>query len=111
MEHESFEDQEVARLLNSSFIAIKVDREERPDIDSIYMTYCHVMTGRGGWPLSIFMTPDKKPFYSGSYFPKKSKFGMPGFVDILTEIGRLWKTDRKKLEEASSQLHAEISQD
>lgn len=109
MEHESFEDQEVAELLNSSFIAIKVDREERPDIDNIYMTYCQVMTGRGGWPLSIFMTPDKKPFFSGSYFPKKSKFGMPGFVDMLIEIDRLWKTDRKKLEETSNQLHSEMS--
>lgn len=109
MEHESFEDNEVAQLLNRNFIAIKVDREERPDIDSIYMTYCQVMTGRGGWPLSIFMTPDKKPFFSGSYFPKKSIFGMQGLVDILIEIDRLWKTDRKKLEDASSQLHAEMS--
>lgn len=109
MERESFEDHEVAELLNSSFISIKVDREERPDIDNIYMTYCQVMTGSGGWPLTIFMTPDQKPFYSGSYFPKNSRYGRPGLVEILTEIDRLWKTDRKKLEDASSQLHVEIT--
>jgi uncharacterized protein len=109
MERESFEDSEVAELLNSSFIAIKVDREERPDIDNIYMTYCQVMTGSGGWPLTIFMTPDQKPFFSGSYFPKNSKFGRPGLVDLLLEIGRIWKSDRDKLVDAGNQLYVEMS--
>jgi uncharacterized protein YyaL (SSP411 family) len=108
MERESFEDIEVAELLNSSFIAIKVDREERPDIDNIYMTYCQVMTGSGGWPLTILMTPDQKPFYSGSYFPKNSKFGMPGLMDLLSQIARLWKTDKDKLIDTGNQLQIEM---
>jgi len=109
MERESFEDPEVADILNRSFVSVKVDREERPDIDSIYMTYCQAMTGSGGWPLSIFMTPEKKPFFSGSYFPKERMLGSPGLLDILLEIEKLWKTDRMRLEEASSQLHIEMS--
>lgn len=109
MERESFEDPEVAEILNRSFVSVKVDREERPDIDSIYMSYCQAMTGSGGWPLSIFMTPEKKPFFSGSYFPKDRRLGNPGLVDILIEIERLWKSDRKRIEEASSQLHIEMS--
>jgi len=109
MEHESFEDSEVADLLEASFIAIKVDREERPDIDNIYMTYCQNMTGSGGWPLTIFMTPDQKPFYSGSYFPKNSKYGRPGLVDLLLEIGRIWKSDKDRLVDAGNHLYLEIS--
>ncbi len=109
MEKESFEDPEVAEILNRSFVSVKVDREERPDIDSIYMAYCQAMTGSGGWPLSIFMTPDRKPFFSGSYFPKHSRFGRPGLAEILLEIERLWNTDRNRLEEASSKLHGEMA--
>ena len=75
MEHESFEDQEVARLMNEAFISVKVDREERPDLDNIYMTVCQMVTGSGGWPLTIIMTPDKKPFFAGTYFPKESRLG------------------------------------
>src|SRR5699024_4973589 len=78
MARESFEDQEVADFLNEHYISIKVDREERPDIDSVYMKVCQMMTGHGGWPLTIFMTPDQIPFYAGTYFPKDSKYGMPG---------------------------------
>ncbi len=74
MEKESFEDQEIASILNEHFVSIKVDREERPDVDSIYMNVCMMMTGRGGLPLTIFMTPDKKPFYAGTYFPKESNY-------------------------------------
>jgi uncharacterized protein YyaL (SSP411 family) len=81
MAHESFEDEEVARLLNRHYIAIKVDREERPDVDKIYMSVCQSLTGRGGWPLSIFMTPEGRPFFAGSYFPKSSRMGMPGFIE------------------------------
>ncbi|SMC20740.1 hypothetical protein SAMN02746041_01004 [Desulfacinum hydrothermale DSM 13146] len=97
MAHESFEDEEVARLLNAHFVAVKVDREERPDIDGIYMTACQAMTGGGGWPLSVFLTPEGKPFFAGTYFPKASRMGMPGFVDILQEIARLWKEERDRV--------------
>ena len=91
MAHESFEDQEVAQILNDHFISIKVDREERPDVDRVYMTVCQAMTGRGGWPLSVFMTAERKPFFSGTYFPTRTRMGMPGFLDILKEIARLWQ--------------------
>lgn len=90
MERESFEDQEVADVLNKKFICIKVDREERPDIDNIYMKACQVMTGRGGWPLSVFMTPDQKPFYTATYIPKKSRYGMPGIIDLSQKLHELW---------------------
>ena len=104
MAHESFEDEEVAQILNTSFIAIKVDREERPDIDKIYMSVCQAMTGRGGWPLSIFMTHEGKPFFAGTYFPKLSRMGMPGFMDIIKKIAFLWKNDRSQLLEASKKI-------
>jgi uncharacterized protein len=97
MAHESFEDQEVAQILNDHFISIKVDREERPDVDRVYMTVCQAMTGRGGWPLSVFMTAERKPFFSGTYFPTRTRMGMPGFLDILKEIARLWENDRNRL--------------
>ena len=86
MAHESFEDTEVARIMNDNFIAIKVDREERPDIDSVYMTVCQALTNHGGWPLTIIMTPDQKPFFAGTYFPKQPKYNMPGLTDILDSI-------------------------
>src|SRR5687768_12789380 len=79
MERESFEDADVAKLLNDRFVSIKVDREERPDIDAIYMTATVAMSGSGGWPMSVFLTPDQKPFFAGTYFPKSSKHGRPGF--------------------------------
>jgi len=97
MAHESFEDVEVAGLLNKYFVSIKVDREERPDIDNIYMTVCQALTGRGGWPLSVFMTPEAKPFYAGTYFPKTGRMGMPGIMDILNQIASLWEKDRSSL--------------
>ncbi|MDI3410299.1 DUF255 domain-containing protein [Bacillus sonorensis] len=78
MAHESFEDEEVAQLLNEKFVSIKVDREERPDVDSIYMTICQMMTGQGGWPLNVFLTPEQKPFYAGTYFPKTSRYNLAG---------------------------------
>lgn len=110
MERESFEDEEVAALLNEHFVAIKVDREERPDIDTIYMQACQAMTGHGGWPLSIFMTPDKKPFYAGTYFPKNSRHGMPGFIDLLRTISRVWSTRRHELERISEEAARAISE-
>ncbi|WP_373893438.1 thioredoxin domain-containing protein [Virgibacillus sp. CBA3643] len=86
MAHESFEDAEVANLLNEKYVSIKVDREERPDVDSVYMKVCQMMTGQGGWPLTIFTTPDKIPFYAGTYFPKTSKYGTPGIMEALTQL-------------------------
>lgn len=93
MEKESFEDKEVADFLNQYFISIKVDREERPDIDSVYMSVCQAFTGSGGWPMSIFMTPDKRPFFAGTYFPKEGIYTALGFLDILKNISELWDKD------------------
>ena len=104
MAHESFEDEEVARILNQNFIAIKVDREERPDVDQIYMSVCQAMTGRGGWPLSIFMTAEGKPFFAGTYFPKSSRMGMTGFMDLLSQIASIWQNDRQKILKASEEI-------
>ncbi|KAJ53531.1 hypothetical protein BD780_001464 [Clostridium tetanomorphum] len=109
MERESFEDEEVAGKLNENFISIKVDREERPDVDSIYMTFCQVTTGSGGWPLTIVMTPDKKPFFAGTYFPKESKFGRPGLLDILYTIKEQWENNKKELINSSEELTKEIN--
>ena len=90
MESESFEDPRVARLLNDTFICIKVDREERPDIDKLYMTVCQMLTGSGGWPLTIIMTPDKKPFFAATYIPKESRFGRAGMTALIPAIGEAW---------------------
>jgi len=108
MAHESFEDEEVALLLNESYVAIKVDREERPDVDKIYMAVCQSLTGRGGWPLSIFMTPEGKPFFAGTYFPKSSRMGMPGFVDILKQVAAMWQNDRASVVKASENITTAI---
>ncbi|MGN0252325.1 MAG: thioredoxin domain-containing protein [Oliverpabstia sp.] len=97
MAHESFENEEIAQILNEYFVAVKVDREERPDVDSVYMSVCQAITGNGGWPMSIFMTPEQKPFYAGTYFPPSSRYGMMGFCDLLLAIAQQWKTNRKNL--------------
>jgi uncharacterized protein YyaL (SSP411 family) len=104
MERESFEDAEIAEYLNEHYISIKVDREERPDVDHIYMTACQAMTGHGGWPLSVFMTPDKKPFYIGTYFPPATKWGRPGFIDIIRQLQDKWETEQQQLILASEQM-------
>ncbi len=104
MEKESFEDKEIADLLNKFFVSIKVDREERPDIDSLYMKTCYVFQNRGGWPLSVFMTPDKKPFYVDTYIPKEDLYGKIGFKNLLLRISELWQKDREKLFEVSSKV-------
>jgi uncharacterized protein YyaL (SSP411 family) len=104
MAHESFEDEEVAQLLNKNFISIKVDREERPDVDHIYMSVCQALTGQGGWPLTIMMTPDRKPFYAGTYFPKKSRRGYPGIMEILQRISRIWQWEKGVLLESSENI-------
>ncbi|APC41459.1 thioredoxin domain-containing protein [Clostridium estertheticum] len=104
MEKESFENKEVAAILNRYFIAIKVDREERPDVDSIYMSVCQSLTGSGGWPLTIFMTSDKKPFYAGTYFPRESMRGMPGIKDVLISIAEQWNENKESIIESSKKI-------
>ena len=94
MAHESFEDEQTAELLNRYFISIKVDKEERPDIDSIYMAVCQAFTGSGGWPTTIFLIPEQKPFYAGTYFPKTARYGQVGFQELLLAIQDTWTTDR-----------------
>ncbi len=109
MEKESFEDKEVAEILNKSFVAIKVDREERPDIDSVYMDFCQRMTGSGGWPLTIIMTPDGKPFFAGTYLPKKSAFGRTGLVELLTAVEQGWENKRDVFVASAEDILSKIS--
>jgi hypothetical protein len=104
MEHESFEDEKVAGLMNDSFVSIKVDREERPDIDGIYMTVCQMLTGSGGWPMTIIMTPEKKPFFAGTYFPKETRFGRTGLLELLPKINELWKTKKEEILKSSEEI-------
>ena len=101
MAHESFEDDDVAAVMNSSYISIKVDREERPDIDGVYMAACQMMTGRGGWPLTVVMTPDKKPLFVGTYIPKESRFGRIGLIELLKRIAKKWATDEADLAQSA----------
>jgi uncharacterized protein YyaL (SSP411 family) len=104
MEHESFENEAIAAVLNDQYVAIKVDREERPDVDRVYMTFVQATTGSGGWPMSVWLTPELKPFYGGTYFPPESKWGRPGFVDILQEVARVWKAERGKVVDSADAL-------
>ncbi len=106
MEDESFADEEVAEYLNEHFVPIKVDREERPDVDSIYMTVCQLVTGGGGWPLSVWLTPDGKPFYVGTYFPREPKRGQPGFLQVLENVHNSWENDREEVESRADQWTA-----
>ena len=108
MEHESFENDAVASALNRDFVSIKVDREERPDVDRVYMTFVQATTGSGGWPMSVWLTPDLKPFYGGTYFPPESRWGRPGFVDILGEIARVWGTEAEKVQGSADALTAQL---
>jgi uncharacterized protein YyaL (SSP411 family) len=101
MAHESFEDEEIAKIMNENFINIKVDREERPDIDDIYQRVSQLAIGTGGWPLSVFLTPDQKPFYVGTYFPKYGRYGMPGFGTILGQLAEAYKTKRQEIDSAT----------
>jgi uncharacterized protein YyaL (SSP411 family) len=109
MEHESFEDAEVAAFLNEHFISIKVDREERPDVDHIYMSVCQAMMGSGGWPLTIFMTPGQLPFYAGTYFPKTDRFGRPGFLHVLQALMNVWRNERHKATGIGEQIRASLA--
>jgi len=104
MERESFEDPEVAALLNNHFVPIKVDREERPDIDQIYMAVCQAVTGMGGWPLTVILTPDRKPFFAGTYFPKESRLGRTGLMDLIPRVGDLWVNSREELLDSAEKI-------
>ena len=104
MAHESFEDKKTADILNKHFISIKVDREERPDIDNVYMAVCQSFTGSGGWPMSIFMTWDKKPFFAGTYFPPHAQYGMPGFAELLNTIVNEWNSNREDLLKSAEKI-------
>ncbi|MCF8261737.1 MAG: thioredoxin domain-containing protein [Melioribacteraceae bacterium] len=108
MEHESFEDNEVAKLMNENFISIKVDREERPDIDSIYMSVCQMMTGGGGWPLTIVMTPEKKPFFSGTYFPKESRNRRIGMIDLIKNISDAWINKKEQIDNSANSITSHL---
>jgi uncharacterized protein YyaL (SSP411 family) len=103
MEEESFADEEIATLLNENFVPVKVDREERPDVDSLYMTVCQIVTGSGGWPLSAFLTPEGEPFYVGTYFPKEASRGQPGFRQLLEDVADSWESERADIEERAAQ--------
>jgi len=104
MEHESFEDAAIAERLNRDFVSIKVDREERPDVDRVYMSFVQATTGSGGWPMTVFLTHDLKPFFGGTYFPPASRWGRPGFADLLGELARVWKDERPRVEAAAAEL-------
>lgn len=109
MERESFEDDEIAGLMNDLFVNIKVDREERPDVDSIYMSAVQSMTGHGGWPMSVFLSPDGKPFYGGTYFPNEDRGGMPSFPRVLTAVAEAYRDRRDEIEESSARIVNAIS--
>src|SRR5262249_46007745 len=104
MEHESFEDPQVAQLLNDHFVSIKVDREERPDLDQIYMTAVQMLTGQGGWPMSMFLTPDLKPFFGGTYFPPDERYGRPSFQRVLQALIEAWETRREDLVASAGEI-------
>ncbi|WP_025690176.1 thioredoxin domain-containing protein, partial [Paenibacillus zanthoxyli] len=108
MEEESFNDEEVAELLNGNYVAVKVDREERPDIDALYMSVCQAMTGGGGWPLTVLLTPEKKPFYAGTYFPKRRMMGQVGLMEVLEQVRAKWETDSAKLHQLGDELLSEL---
>jgi len=110
MAHESFEDPEVARLMNEAFVSIKVDREERPDIDSVYMSICHLMTGGGGWPLTIIMTPDKRPFFAATYIPRAGRFGLIGMMELIPGVRELWASRRGEALNVSGRIATLLQQ-
>jgi uncharacterized protein YyaL (SSP411 family) len=112
MEEESFEDEEIARYMNENYIAVKVDREERPDLDVIYMCGVQAMTGRGGWPMTVWLTPGRKPFYGGTYFPARDgdRGIRMGFLTVLKELDVLYQTKQDQVEKSSQQLALIIQQ-
>ncbi len=110
MERESFENETTARFLNDHFVSIKLDREERPDVDRIYMTFVQATTGQGGWPLNVFLTPELKPFYGGTYFPPDNRSGRPGFLQVLEQIQKLWRERRDSLSDSAARMHERLRQ-
>ncbi len=104
MERESFSDPAIAELMNREFVNVKLDREERPDLDEIYMTATQILTEQGGWPNSVFLTPDLKPFYAGTYFPPDDRYGRPGFRHVLEDLSQAWKTRRTDVEEQAEEM-------
>src|SRR5512143_3691858 len=110
MAHESFEDEATAHVMNELFVNIKVDREERPDLDSIYMNAVVGLTGSGGWPMSVFLTPDGKPFYGGTYFPPVPRYGMPSFREVLRAVAEAWQNRRDEIRQSSLNIAAYVQQ-
>jgi uncharacterized protein len=110
MERESFEDEQVAAFLNAHFISIKLDREERPDVDRVYMTFVQATAGQGGWPLNVFLTPDLKPFYGGTYFPPDSRYGRPGLIEVLRHLNEAWLRRQSDLAQSAGQIHARLEE-
>jgi uncharacterized protein YyaL (SSP411 family) len=108
MERESFEDENIGKFLNEHFVSIKVDREERPDVDKIYMTFVQSTTGSGGWPMSVFLTPELKPFFGGTYFPPDARHGRPGFLQLLQQISELWQERREELAASAKEIHTRL---
>src|SRR5438477_2555847 len=108
MEHESFEDPEVGKFLAEHFISIKVDREERPDLDQVYMTAVQLLTQQGGWPMSVFLTPDLQPFFGGTYFPPDSRYGRPSFEQVLHAVTDAWENRRDAVADTAKQLTENI---
>ena len=109
MAHESFEDEMTASMINEHFVAIKVDREERPDVDAVYMQATQALTGQGGWPMSVFLTPDRKPFYAGTYFPPTPRHGLPSFTQVLRAISEAWSNRRSELLGSASEIVRQLS--
>ena len=105
MEHESFEDKEVAKLMNDNFVSIKVDREEMPEIDHLYMSVCQAMTGRGGWPLTVVMSPKKEPFFAGTYFPKTGRGNQPGMMELIPSLGNAWNNKQDDIQKTIKQVN------
>ena len=110
MAHESFEDAATAEVLNSWFVAVKVDREERPDVDAVFMAATQALTGQGGWPMSVFLTPDRRPFYAGTYFPPRAAHGMPAFTDVLDAITAAWRDRRDEVLSSADGITGELAQ-
>jgi uncharacterized protein YyaL (SSP411 family) len=110
MERESFENDALAAFLNAHFVSIKVDREERPDVDKIYMTFVQATTGQGGWPLNVFLTPDLKPFFGGTYFPPDNRYGRSSFLEVLQQIQKIWETRREDITNSAAEIHARLKQ-
>src|SRR5215204_322949 len=108
MEHESFENEAIAQVLNENFVPIKVDREERPDLDQIYMNAVQMLTGHGGWPMTVFLTPDAVPFYGGTYFPPQDRYNMPGFPRVLISVAEAYRDRKDDITETGTSLTTEL---